>query len=157
VRSTLDVVPHVWNSQDMDAIYTIYEPKLKIPGLLSNLLTNLKKGTDPLGYLHSFPGFQPIDKSSADLLSQFGVDAINQKNIKPKALKFFSHQKAELTAQGKSTAALFDVTLVDDACWVLTMACMHVLPYLLLCFEQEKQLKIWEKILKPNLFKGLFD
>jgi hypothetical protein len=157
VRSTLDVVPHAWNAQDMNDIYGIYEPQLKIPKLMSDLLTNLKKRTDPLGYLHSFPGFQSIKTGSTELLGQFGVDAITQKKIKPKTLKAFSLQKDALSAQGKSSSDVFAVTLVDDVCWVLTMACMHVLPYLALCFEQEKQRKIWEKILKPNLFKGLLD
>lgn len=157
VRSTLDVVPHAWNAQDMGKIFTIYEPQLKIPGLLSDLLTNLKKRTDPLGYLHAFPGFQEIEKGSTELLEQFGVDAVTQKKIKPKTLRNFTRQQGEMSAQGKASADVFAVTLVDDVCWVLTMACMHVLPYLALCFEQEKQQKIWDKILKPNLFKGMLD
>lgn len=49
-KNTLDLVPNVWNSQDLKGLYNIYDPKIPISEAFKLILDSILNKTEALGY-----------------------------------------------------------------------------------------------------------
>jgi hypothetical protein len=155
VRSSLDVVPHAWNYERMQEIKFLY-PFWPATDQVKDLIDYCADPVKNLGYIHAFPGFQHlVGDNEESILRLVGLEAVKTAAQKPTLKNRLDSIRDSLARTGLKLPMSDSDDWLQTSVWFLWAALMHVLPYIVLCLEEEVRPILFEEIVRPYVLQGV--